>query len=502
MTEQEKPAVPDIISSGVPGLDAILQGGLTSNRLYLIEGSPGAGKTTLALQFLIEGARQGEPVLYVTLSETEAELRAVAGSHGWGLEGIEIHEVIPDEQTLDPDQQYTMFHPSEVELGETTREILSRIETLKPTRVVIDSLSELRLLAGNPLKYRRQVLAYKQYFARRGCTALMVDDKTGNASDLEVKSIAHGVISLEQVERDYGSDRRRLRIQKYRGVGFRSGFHDYGIQLGGLVVYQRLVAAEARSNRAQVQISSGNDAFDELLGGGIEQGTSTIINGPSGTGKSTIAAQFAAAAVGQGLRAALFLFEESKNTLLNRMDQLGIDLRGHCRAGKVSITEVDPAELTPGELAHEVQGVVEGDGVGVVVIDSLNGYLNSSPDERFLITHLHELLTYLSQRGVATLLVGVQSGLVGAMRSALDISYLADNVVLLRHFEHQGRVKQAVSVFKKRGSDHQKIIRELWITSNGVQVGEPLLQFQGVLTGVPTFVGENRDLHDDSYSED
>ena len=502
MTQENVPVAPAMISTGIPGLDSILCGGLTANRLYLIEGSPGAGKTTLALQFLIEGVRRGERVLYITLSETEDELRVVAASHNWGLEGVTIHEVIPDEETLDPEQQYTMFHPSEVELGETTRNILSSVEAVKPARVVIDSLSELRLLAGNPLKYRRQVLAYKQYFAKRNCTTLMVDDRTSNSNDLEVKSIAHGVISLEQLERDYGSDRRRLRIQKYRGVGFRSGYHDYNIRLGGLVVYQRLVAAESRSYRYQGQISSGNDALDELLGGGIEEGTSTIINGPAGTGKSTIAAMFLIAAVKQGRHAAMFLFEESKNTLLNRTDQLGIDLRGPWERDTLTLQEVDPAELTPGELAYLVQQEVEHRDAKVVVIDSLNGYLNSSPDERFLLTHLHELLTYLAQRGVAAMLVGVQSGLVGTMQSAMDVSYLADNVVLLRHFEHQGEIKQAISVFKKRGGAHQKMIRELWISHDGIHVGPPLLQFRGVLTGIPVFEGETTEIHDGPVSDE
>lgn len=481
-------------------MDHVLCGGFTPNRLYLIEGSPGAGKTTLALQFLIEGAKRGEPVLYITLSETEDELRAVANSHGWALEGIAIHEVIPDEGFLNLDQQYTMFHPSEVELGETTKKILSRVEEVNPTRVVIDSLSELRLLAESPLKYRRQVLAYKQYFAKRNCTCLMLDDRTTQGSDLEVKSISHGVISLEQIERDYGSDRRRLRVQKYRGVGFRSGFHDYNLHRGGLAVYPRLVAAESRALRSQGQISSGNDAFDILLGGGIEEGTSTLINGPSGTGKSTIAAQFVAAAVSQGHQGALFLFEETKSTLLNRADQLNIDLRGACKDDKILVKEVDPAELSPGELSHAVRDAVEARNVKIVVIDSLNGYLNSSPDERFLITHLHELLTYLSRRGVAVMLIGVQAGLVGNIKSAVDVSYLADNVILLRHFEHQGEIKQSISVFKKRSGGHQKMIRELWMSPQGVHVGEPLFHFHGVLTGVPEFRGEASKIHDATSS--
>lgn len=477
------------ISSGVAGLDSILNGGLSPNRLYLIEGLPGSGKTTLALQFLLEGLKNGESVLYITLSETAEELRAVAASHGWSLEGMHIHEVIASEDLLDPAQQYTLFHPTEIELGDTTQDILSCVEQLQPARVVIDSLSELKLLSGDPLRYRRQVLAYKQFFARRSCTVLMLDDQP-QSQEMQVRSIAHGVINLTQAERDYGSDRRRLRIMKYRGVAFRDGFHDYTIHRGGLVVFPRLVAAETRELVTRKQISSDIAGLDSLLGGGLEEGTSTIIGGPPGTGKSTLAAQFVGAALHRGEKAAFFVFEESANMLVNRTEALGIDFRSSLDSGQLMIQQVDPAELSPGEFAQAVCASVDQGHAKVVVIDSLNGYLNAMPDERFLTMHMHELLTYLGQRGVITIIVGVHQGMIGSvMNSAIDASYLADNVILLRYFEYRSEVRLAISVFKKRGSSHERTIREFSI-SNGIHVGGPLRQFHGVLTGVPNFTGD------------
>jgi circadian clock protein KaiC len=479
----------DTISSGAVGLDNILNGGLSPNRLYLVEGLPGSGKTTLALQFLLEGLKNGESVLYVTLSETAEELRAVAASHGWSLEGMHIHEVIASEDLLDPAQQYTLFHPSEIELGDTTQGILSCVEQLHPARVVIDSLSELKLLAGDPLRYRRQVLAYKQFFARRSCTVLLLDDQP-QSNEMQVRSIAHGVISLAQAGRDYGSDRRRLRIMKYRGVAFRDGFHDYTIRHGGLVVYPRLIAAESRELVDRQQISSDIAGLDSLLGGGLEEGTSTIIGGPPGTGKSTLAAQFVSAALHRGEKAAFFVFEESANMLVNRTEALGIDFRSPLASGQLTIQQVDPAELSPGEFTQAVCKAVEKGNAKVVVLDSLNGYLNAMPDERFLAMHMHELLTYLGQRGVITIIVGVHQGMIGnAMNSAIDASYLADNVILLRYFEFRGEVRLAISVFKKRGSRHERTIREFSI-SKGIHVGDPLRDFHGVLTGVPRFTGD------------
>lgn len=477
------------ISSGIAGLDDILGGGLTRERLYLLEGEPGTGKTTMALQFLIEGARRGEPVLYITLAENEVELRAVAQSHGFSLEGITVHEIIPAESVLDPGEQYTVFHPSEVELGETNELILSKIEQLNPTRVVLDSLSELQLLAANALRYRRHVLALKQYFARRACTALFLDDKTAIGGDQQVRSIAHGVVSLEQQESGYGADRRVLRVLKYRGIDFRRGPHDYVIVSGGVIAYPRIVAADSRGLAVRRQVSSGLPELDTLLGGGIERGSSTLISGPPGTGKSSLAAQFVAAATGRGDKAAMFVFEESLNTMLNRADGLGMDLRTPLASGLLSLEQIDPAEFSPGQFAHKVCRAAD-DGAAIVVIDSLNGYLNAMPEARFLTIHLREVLTYLGQRGVAAFLIGVQHGLLGATGNSADVSYLADNVLLLRYFEAGGAVHKALSVFKKRGSRHETTLRAFDLTAQGVMVGPVLKDFRGILTGVPVYLGD------------
>lgn len=493
MVNSFNPASVQPLSTGIDGLDEILCGGLTAERLYLVEGMPGAGKTTLALQFLMQGVRNQEPVLYITLSETQNELEAVAESHGWNLDGIHVHEVITSEDLLDPAQQHTMFHPSEVELGDTTRNISSIVETLKPERVVIDSLSELRLLAGNPLRYRRQILAYKQFFSRRNCTVLMLDDRP-DTHDMQIRSIAHGVIGLDQAESDYGMGRRRLRVIKYRGVASRDGYHDYKIRRGGVVVFPRLVAAESRVFSKSRRISTGIAALDTQLGGGIDVGTSTMIGGPPGTGKSTLATQVVVAALQREDKAAMFIFEESKNIMLNRCEGIGMDLKGALDSGKVTIQQIDPAELTPGEFTAQVCTAVEKQGAKLIVIDSLNGYLNAMPNDRFLTLHLHELLSYLGQREVTTIIVGVHQGILGGnMSSAIDASYLADNVLLLRHFEYNGEVRQAISVFKKRGSVHERSIREYTITSEGIHVGRVLEQFHGVLTGVPTFEGPKLD---------
>ncbi len=475
------------ISTGIAGLDNILGGGLTKERLYLLEGDPGAGKTTMALQFLIEGAKNGEPVLYITLAENDIELRAVAASHGFSMDGVTVREVIPEESILDPDEQYTILHPSEVEMGETNKLILDAIERIKPTRVVLDSLSELQLLSGSALRYRRHVLALKQYFSRRSCTALLLDDKTAIGGDQQVRSIAHGVISLQHTESEYGAERRLIRIVKYRGVAFRRGPHDYSIITGGIVVFPRIVAAESRELTKRSQVQSGLAAFDALLGGGIEEGSSTLISGPPGTGKSSLAAQFVKAATEQGHRAAMFLFEESFNTLLNRTDGIGMDLRTPYDSGLLAVSQIDPAEMSPGEFTHAVCKAAD-DGARVVVIDSLNGYLNAMPEVRHLTTHLHEVLTYLGQRGVATFLIGVQQGIVGAMTTGIDVSYMADNVLIVRYFEASGSIEKAISVFKKRGSEHETTLRRFCITGNGVVVGRVLENFQGILTGVPTLM--------------
>lgn len=477
----------EFLSTGIPGLDSILSGGLTKERLYLLEGDPGSGKTTMALQFLIEGAKRGETVLYITLAENDIELRAVAQAHGFSMEGVHVHEVIPEESLLDPSEQYTVLHPFEVELGETNNLILSMIEKLNPSRVVLDSLSELQLLSGSALRYRRHVLALKQYFAKRACTALLLDDKTALRSDQQVRSIAHGVISLQYTDSEYGAERRIIRIIKYRGIAFKRGPHDYSIVTGGVTVFPRLVAADSRELVPREQVSSGIAAFDELLGGGIEAGSSTLISGPPGTGKSSLAVQFIKAVTAQGERAAMFLFEESFNTLLNRSVRIGMDLRGPYESDLLQIYQIDPAKLSPGEFTHAVCKEADS-GARVIVIDSLNGYMNAMPEASFMATHLHEVLTYLGQRGVVTFLIGVQHGLVGAMTTGIDVSYMADNVLIIRYFETRGSVRKAISVFKKRGSAHETTLRHFNITKNGIEVGDILSNFQGILTGVPTLL--------------
>ena len=480
----------DVVTTGVEGLDDVLGGGLQRRRLYLVEGVPGSGKTTLALQFLLAAARRGEPVLYITLSETLDELNSVAASHGWTLEGITVRETILTEGVLDPDAQATMFHPSEIELAHTTRAILADIDRTKPTCVVIDSMSELRMLSGSPLRHRRQVLGLKQYFASRGCIVLLLDDMTVTESDAQVQSIVHGVLRLEQLNPEYGTDRRRLRVVKYRATAFRGGYHDYTITRGGLEVFPRLVAAEHRQLLGREKLPSGIPAFDQLLGGGLEQGTSTLIVGAAGTGKSTLAAQFAAAAASRGQRASFFIFDETPATLLTRAGELNIPLAEGVDKGLIEIRPVDPAELSPGELVHAVRTAVERDGASLIVIDSLNGYLNAMPGERFLIIQLHELLTYLAQRNVATIMVSAHQGLVGAqMIATVDATYLADAVVLMRFFEAKGRIRQAVSVVKKRGGDHERTIREFGFERGSIWVGAALDQFRGVLTGVPVYEG-------------
>jgi circadian clock protein KaiC len=478
-----KPAVARI---GIEGLDDILGGGFVRNRLFLVEGVPGSGKTTLAMQFLLEGARAGETVLYVTLSETEEELRSVADSHGWSLAGMTIRELTPTEGELEPDEQATMFHPSEIELATTIKRVLDDVEQLKPTRVVFDSLSEMRLLAGNALRYRRQILALKQFFSSRLCTVLLLDDMTATDHDLQMQSIAHGVVLLEHSQPEYGTQRRRLRVLKLRGVQFRGGFHDYSIHRGGIEVFPRLVAAEHRQDSNRGRLGSGLAALDQLIGGGIGAGTSTLIVGAAGTGKSTLAAQFVSAAAVRGDRSAVFVFDESPQTLVSRCEDVGIPIAAALDAGTVTLQQVDPAELTPGELVHAIRNAVEA-GAKLVVLDSLNGYLNAMPEERFLIVQLHELLMYLGQQGVATILVSAQQGLIGNnMQSVVDASYLADSVILMRYFEMRGEVRQALSVLKKRSGPHERTIREFRIDDHGIHVGEALREFRGVLTGVPT----------------
>ncbi|MBW4091989.1 MAG: AAA family ATPase [Proteobacteria bacterium] len=484
------PVEPERVSTGIPGLDDILGGGLDAARIYLIEGRPGTGKTTLALRYLLEGARRGEAGLYITMSESEQELRAGASRHGWSLDPLSIFELVPTEATLDGAQAQSLFHPSEMELGETTKLITDRVTADAPTRVVFDSLSELRLLAQSPLRYRQQILALRHFFAACRCTVLLLDDLTGTGDDLGLHSIVHGVLTLEQVAIDYGPDRRRLRVVKMRGNDFRGGYHDFVIRAGGIVAFPRLVASEHRLEGAGGTISSGNAALDDLLGGGLDRGTSALLIGGAGVGKSSIALTFAVAAAERGEHAAVFAFDEGRATILARAGRLGIPLAAHIAAGRITLQQIDPAELSPGEFVHRVHASVERDGARIVVIDTLNGYLNAMPAERFLVLQMHEVLSYLAQLDVVTLLVLAQHGLMGPLETPLDVSYLSDAVLMLRYFESEGHVRRALSLVKKRSGAHEDMIREFRLTANGLEVGPPLTGFHGVLTGVPVYRGD------------
>ena len=497
MTGSSNSNTTGLSATGIAGLDNVLGGGLTPNRLYLVEGDPGSGKTTLGIQYLLEGIRCGEPGIYVTLSETKQEVMSIAVSHGWSLEGLTIVELTAEEDELDPENQYTMFQPSEIQLGVTTKAILQEVERIKPRRVVIDSLSELRLLAQSALRYRRQILAMKQFFTGRTCTVLLLDDKTSEAYDLQLQSISHGVINLEHLSPEYGTSRRRLRVVKLRGQQFRGGLHDFIIAPGGLRVFPRLIAAEHTETPGNGVLRSNIAGLDSLLEGGIDAGTSTLLMGPAGCGKSSVAMNFVHNAAEQGMRSATFIFDERTDVLLGRMRGLGLDLRPSIQSGLITIQQVDPAELSPGEFGHAVRSAVDGtDGyppAKVVVIDSLNGYLHAMPEERFLTAQMHELLTYLGHKGVVSFLVMAQHGMLGQMQAPIDTTYLADVVLLFRYFEADGAVHQAISVVKKRSGKHERTIRELRI-DNGIHVGAPLRGFRGVLTGTPEYHGDAETL--------
>jgi circadian clock protein KaiC len=482
-------------ASGISGLDDILTGGFSRGHVFLVEGAPGAGKTTVGLQFLLDGARRGERCLYVTLSETENELREGAASHHWALgPEIGICELLPPESLLTGEQHQSLLYASDLELGETTKQIFDAVSRENPDRLVIDSLSEIRLLAQSSLRYRRQILTIKHYFARLGVTVLLLDDLTSEANDKTVHSIAHGVVRLEEVAPAYGAERRRLRILKYRGQKYRGGFHDFTITTGGVNVFPRLIAAEHRHRFSRKPISTGIEAFDHLLGGGVESGSSTLILGPAGTGKSLIAITFIMAALARGEKAALFVFDEELGLLFDRMKALNIDLERARDEGNLTVEQIDAAELSPGEFSHRVRHIVDEKDVKNVVIDSLNGYQAAMPEQNSLILHVHELLQYLNRRGAATFMTVAQHGLVGDMQAPVDITYLADTVILLRYFEARGRVRRAVSVIKKRTGRHESTIREYRVDDQGLSFGEPLEAFQGVLRGVPTYAGDKEPL--------
>ncbi len=483
--------------TGTGGLDHILRGGLTSHRLYLVEGTPGTGKTTLALKFLMEGRAQGETALYVTLSETKSELEAVARSHDWSLDGIEIFELV-NEDGISSENEQSLLHPSEVELGETVRGVIAQVEECNPQRVVLDSLSELRLLAQNPLRYRRQILALKHFFAKRNCTVLMLDDRSSEPGDLQLHSIAHGVISLEQSANDFGSERRRLRIVKMRGLKYSGGYHDFTIEKGGIRVYPRLIAAEHHRDFTSEPATTGIEGLDALLGRGLLPGTGTLLIGPAGVGKTTTAVRCVIAGLERGKKAAYYLFDERLATLLIRSAALDMDLQPYIDSGQLAIRQVDPAELSPGEFAGAVQTSVEEEGADFIVIDSLNGYLHAMPSDNFLILQMHELLSYLNQQGIISLMILGQHGVMGELRSDVDISYLADSVMLFRFFEAAGEIHKSIAVVKTRTSDHERTIREFRIDSEGISVGEPMTSFEGVLTGNPQYQADGGGLIDPS----
>ena len=480
-------AVDPRVATGVVGLDQVLGGGLPAEQLYLIQGDPGSGKTTLAFQFLLEGVHAGEPVLYITLSESARDCQVIAKSHGWSLDGLTIHEMKPPVLSDGVDtESYTVFHPGEIEINDLMKDFFAEANRVRPKRAVIDSLSEMRMLSRDPLKFRRHMLSIREFFSNMGCTVLILDAGR-NAGDLQANTLPHGVINIEHASPAFGARRRRLIITKMRGVKYDDGYHDLKIEKGGVVVYPRLVAADHQTAFERSNAPSGLETLDRLCGGGLPRGTSTVLMGSAGTGKSTLAAQFVTTAAERGERSALFSFDETVGTLLDRCEGFGMPMRRYVEHGDVTVQQVDPGELSPGQFVHLVRKQVEERDARVIVIDSLNGYLQAAPDERFLLVQLHELLTYLAGRGVVTILVVAQHGLLGTnMNTAIDISYLADTVFLLRYFEAQGQVRKCISVLKKRIGTHESTIRELKLIAGGVYISEPLAGFHGVLTGVPT----------------
>lgn len=479
------------IKTGITGLDNVLSGGLPAGQMYLLEGNPGTGKTTLAMQFVMEGTKNGETTLYITLSESRSELESSAQSHGWPVDSLSIEEFIPEEASLSPEQQYTVFHPSEVELASTIQKLTALIDERRPSRVVIDSLSELRLIASDVMRYRRQLLALKQFFAGRDTTVLLLDDRSSEGSDMQLQSIAHGVIRLDRLQRSYGVNRRHVEILKMRGSSFREGFHDYTIETGGVRVYPRLIANEHDSKFLNERVKSGLSSLDEMFNGGIRRGSSTLIVGPTGAGKSSLAMQYAYAASRRGDRAIVYSFDEVLRTAQDRAEAFGLPVREEVTKGTLAMSQIDPAELSPGEFVWQIRKDVENRDTRVVVIDSLNGFMNAMPEERDLTLQLHELIAFLNQQGVITFLILGQHGLVGSMQSDIDISYLADTIVLLRYFEMNGEIRQVISVVKQRVGRHDRLLRELHLTDGGLRVGQPLRNARGILTGVPDFLSDH-----------
>jgi len=478
-------------TTGIAGLDEVLGGGVPPNRLYVVEGDPGAGKTTLALQFLLEGVRLGQRVLYVTLSETLEELRDVASSHGWALDGIDLLELDSLSERLQEEANYTVYHPSDVELGETIQRMRDEVERLNPERVALDSVSELKILSQTSVRYRREILGLKQFFSGRKCTVLVLDDRTALEGEQQLQSIAHGVLRMEREGREYGNTRRQFHIIKMRGVRFQDGRHDFLIKTGGIELFPRLSANDVFAEQAGVALS-GSQPLDALLGGGLDRGSSTLLLGPAGCGKTTLCSQYMLAALERGESVACYMFEESRETFLHRSAGYGMDFKTHLASGLFELVQVDIGELSPGEFANRVQRMVEGRNARFIVIDSLNGYLNGMPSERFLLIHMHELLRYLGEKGVVTILTMAQHGMLGPnMQTPVDVSFLADTVILLRFFEAAGEVRQAISVVKKRRGAHERALREMKIGGSGIRIGEVLRDFEGVLTGVPRYRGKD-----------
>jgi circadian clock protein KaiC len=477
-------------STGVEGMDEILGGGFPCFSLYAIQGEPGSGKTTFALQFLMEGVKRGHKVLYITFSETKKELEKVARSHRWDLTKIDLMDLTLMEKLINPDEQNSLFHPSDIELNQVSELIMQKIDEITPTRIVFDSISEMRLLAETPLRYRRQILSLKQLLAKRDTTVLFLDDLSISGQDLQIHSIAHGVINLTRMDNEFGGERRRLRVMKLRGVSFIGGYHDFEIKTGGLIAYPRITSANHPAKVISGQLKSGSAELDSLLGGGLDRGTASLLIGPAGTSKSTLALKYALSATAKGEKAIFFTFDETIGNLCRRSESIGMKVSEEMEKGTIKIQKVDPAELSPGAFAGLIQKAVKEEGYSVVVIDSLNGYIQAMPQEEFLVLQLHELLAYLNNLGVVTIMTLAQQGMIGNMNSPVDLTYLADTVVLTRFFEARGSIRKAISVIKKRTGSHESTIREFTVGTDGLHVGVVLEDFEGVLTGVPRYNGK------------